>query len=233
MLRKSSVLICLLFTSVWPQTPPGCSEQSPTDPKLCKTCLPGYHLLKEKKCQLCPQSCLTCTQADKCQTCNYGKYLNTTSNNCLNCPKNCFKCKTTGTNSVECESCAQSYILLPDTKKCSSCPRYCEKCKFIKDKENKEKLTCSECDSNHRLNRAGKCVDVYIEAFGISFMYGLIIFILTIFGILLLCPKIFESVSKAARKNKLQNMKIYKKLRKKKKGEDEYYDPYEDDDSSD
>lgn len=221
--------------------PKGCSIPLQTDPKQCTKCLPGYHLLPTNKtCKLCPFNCLTCENETKCQTCNYGRYFNKTSNLCLSCPKNCFSCNYDSNDKVSCLDCANSYALHPDSKECINCPNNCEKCEMVEDKTatsqqilNNGKIykpLCKECDSVHRLNKAAKCVDVYIEAFGISFMWGLSIFIMAIFGILFFCPKIFESVHKTARKSKLKNMKIYKKLRKK--GDDEEIDYEEDEDDS-
>lgn len=209
------------------------SVPSNTRKANCTLCLPGYYL-KDATCNQCNISCLECQSDSICTNCNYGHILK--GQKCITCPNNCFKCEfRNGLDRPICLNCSENHIISPPypssspspassssspspmiERKCISCPKYCEKCVYQTVPVSlKSFLNCTECDASHSLDKSGRCVDVNIVAFGKTFIWTLMTFIIFFFAILFCCPKIFQTIHKKASKSALENMKVYKKLRRK------------------
>ena len=103
-----------------------CSEYSEdNENQKCFSCKNDNHVLyngncinkcpdnfyeKNKKCEECDKSCLSCSiNSNNCTSCEDGKYLNETNHNCQNCSEHCKTCSKGEENDNEnCNSCDQN-----------------------------------------------------------------------------------------------------------------------------
>ena len=103
-----------------------CSEYSEdNENQKCFSCKNDNHVLyngncidkcpdkfyeKNKKCEECDKSCLSCSiNSNNCTSCEDGKYLNETNHNCQNCNEHCKTCSKGEENDNEnCNSCDQN-----------------------------------------------------------------------------------------------------------------------------
>lgn len=111
-----------------------CSSQN-----ICKaaSCLPGYKLVDNEKCEPCPAGSIS-TSDNKCTQCLAGTYANATNNTCTNCPKGSY-CPTAGlTSPIDCPKghyCGEG----------SSDPTACPEGTYRNTKNGKSESDCSNC----------------------------------------------------------------------------------------
>lgn len=119
--------------------------------------------------------------------------------------------KQASNNYLKCIKCANSNYLNVFTNQCLPCDSLCMDCAFFAP-ENKS--NCTRCELSYRLTAAGRrCVEPNLEIIGDMFLRSLIFLFFLGGFIMVCCPSIFEKMSKNAKKNSIENLVIYKKLK--------------------
>lgn len=125
----------------------GCRVPSGTD--SCGGCFEGFYLVTSTtpvKCTRCSDSCLTCSSATTCLSCNPGSALK--AGVCVACIEFCDDCLTPTAPAV-CTTCSTGYTYNSETHSCDQCPiPGCSTCTAT---------TCSKCAEGFELS-SNKCV---------------------------------------------------------------------------
>ena len=126
--------------------------------KRCQTCKYGYFKLKNEKCAYCRSEEYG---GPACYECGYEQDEKGEDTDKIIC-KDCYAFNEY--HQIKEHNYFNQYFtsILSSEGKCYNC-KYdlsdeCLNCEFIRDKDNKEKLTCLACSPGYYLNSEGKCV---------------------------------------------------------------------------
>jgi len=81
--------ICNLTTQITENCIPQCKT---CVNNTCVVCEQGSWLDQNSTCQLCQAPCMDCNDANHCQNCIDGYFINPGGQECLACPQNCASC---------------------------------------------------------------------------------------------------------------------------------------------